>query len=191
MSAAFPADLLASFGEFIAERMALHFPPSRSGDLETMALSASKEMGYADPEAFMAGLLSSPLSIERMEILACHLTVGESYFWREPQAFEALEGRILPSLIRSREGGERRLRIWCAGCSTGEEAYSIAIALRRAIPAIGDWKVRIIATDINSRALKKARAGIYGEWSFRNAPPWVGLGMLQVAGKVLEAQAGA
>jgi chemotaxis protein methyltransferase CheR len=163
--------LLARFSDFIAARMALHFPPSRWGELERMARSASKEMGYADPEALLEGLIASPLTMERIEILTSHLTIGETYFWREPQVFEALESQIIPELIRSREKGEKRLRIWCAGCSTGEEAYSIAIALRSALPSIDEWSISILATDINPRTLRKAKAGLYSEWSFRNAPP--------------------
>ncbi len=87
--------------------------------------------------------------------------------------FEALEDRILPELIRSRSVGNRRLRIWSAGCATGEEPYSIAIALRRALPVPEDWRITILATDINPHILRKASAGVYGEWSFRNAPPWL------------------
>jgi chemotaxis protein methyltransferase CheR len=173
MRKALSDELLARLSEFVAARMALHFPRSRWCDLERMACSASGEMGYADPESFIDGLISSPLTMERMEILACHLSIGETYFWREPQIFDALEGEILPELISSRESCGKRLRLWCAGCSTGEEAYSIAIALRRALSAIDEWNITILATDINPRILRKAKAGLYGEWSFRNAPHWL------------------
>jgi chemotaxis protein methyltransferase CheR len=173
MKKALSDELLARLSEFVAARMALHFPRARWADLERMANSAFGEMGYADPESFIEGLISSPVTMERMEILACHLSIGETFFWREPQVFDALEGRILPELIRSRESGERRLRIWCAGCSTGEEAYSIAVALRRVLGAIDEWNITILATDINPRMLRKAKAGLFGDWSFRNAPPWL------------------
>ncbi|MCL6635700.1 MAG: tetratricopeptide repeat protein [Peptococcaceae bacterium] len=74
---------------------------------------------------------------------------------------------------RSRRETARRLRIWSAGCSTGEEPYSIAITLTRAIPGWQEWDITILATDINPRFLRKAAEGIYGRWSFRGAPPWV------------------
>jgi chemotaxis protein methyltransferase CheR len=176
MKSTLPDDLLAQFGEFVAARTALHFPSSRWHDMERKARSAAKEFGFADAEAFVRWAVSSSLSREQMEILASHLTISETYFWREPQVFEALEGRILPELIRARETGERRLRIWSAGCSTGEEAYSIAIALRRVLPDPDDWNITILATDINPNMLRKATAGVYGEWSFRNAPPWLTAG---------------
>jgi hypothetical protein len=71
------------------------------------------------------------------------------------KAFEALEERVLPELIRARERSEKRLRIWSAGCCTGEEAYSIAIAVSRVIPDPKDWNLTILSTDVNPRFLKK------------------------------------
>ncbi|MDI6722982.1 MAG: CheR family methyltransferase [Candidatus Aenigmarchaeota archaeon] len=68
---------------------------------------------------------------------------------------------------------DRRIRIWSAGCSTGEEAYSMAILLSRIIPDLKEWNILILATDVNLRSLKKAARGLYGEWSFRQAPSWV------------------
>lgn len=173
MKAAVSDTLLAQFSEFVAARTALHFPQPQWRDLERKACSAAKEFEFADAETFVRWAVSSSLTREQVEILASHLTIGETYFWREPGTFEALGDKILPELIRAREKGERRLRIWSAGCSTGEEPYSIAIALRRVLPAPDDWNVTLLATDINPKMLRKAAAGVYGEWSFRNAPPWL------------------
>jgi chemotaxis protein methyltransferase CheR len=159
---------ISELSEFVAARTALHFPRERWADLESKAGSAAKEFGFADVDAFIGWLISSPLSREQMEILASHLTIAETYFWREPQVFEALEEWILPELIRSRENGDRRLRIWSAGCATGEEPYSIAIALRRVLPALEKWHVTILATDINPRILRRAAAGVYRQWSLND-----------------------
>jgi len=168
-----PDNRMSQLSEFVAARTALHFPRERWGDLESKAGSAAKEFGFADVDAFIGWLISSPMSREQMEILASHLTIAETYFWREPQVFEALGEWMLPELIRSRENGDRRLRIWSAGCATGEEPYSIAIALRRALPALEKWHITILATDINPRILRRAAAGVYRQWSFRNAPRWL------------------
>jgi chemotaxis protein methyltransferase CheR len=118
-------------------------------------------------------LLSAPLSRQQVETLAFHLTVKETYFFRETKIFEVLESRVLPELIKVRGRSDKRIRVWSAGCSTGEEPYSIAILLSRLLPDIKDWNIFILATDINPRVLKEAREGIYGEWSFRDTPPWV------------------
>ncbi len=99
--------------------------------------------------------------------LVNRLTVGETHFFRNRPQFDALRTRILPDLIgRAREKG-RRLRIWSAGCSTGEEPYSIAMLLLELLPDIADWAVTILATDINVKSLDTAREGHYRNWSFR------------------------
>ena len=174
MNSSFPDSLLAELSAWVAARTALHFPREKWGDLARKASSAAQEFGYADVEAFIHWLVASSLSQEQVEILASHLTIAETYFWREPQIFAALGEQILPEMLRTRDHhGDRRLRIWSAGCATGEEPYSLAIALRRALPSLADWRITILATDINPRILRRAAAGVYGEWSFRNAPPWL------------------
>ena len=171
MKESLPDDRLSQLSDFVAARMGLYFPRGRWSDLERHTNSAAKEFGFPDAEAFIQWLVSSPLNQEQVERLASHLTIAETYFWREPQVFDALRDQILPELIRSRETSDRRLRIWSAGCATGEEAYSIAILLRALIPDPKNWHITLLATDINPRILRRAAAGVYGKWSFRNAPP--------------------
>jgi len=165
--------LLSQLSELITPLMGLYFPETRWSDLERGIVSAARELGFADIEAFITWLRSTPLTKNHVEILANHLTVGETYFFRDKESFQVIENRILPELLRSRQESEKRLRIWSAGCSTGEEPYSIAILLSRMIPDLKDWNVTITATDINLRSLKKASEGLYSEWSFRNVPSWI------------------
>ncbi len=100
------------------------------------------------------------------------LTIGETHFFRNVPQFEALERHILPDLIE-RNRVTKELRIWSAGCATGEEPYSIAILLHKLIPDLATWKIHLLATDINEDALEKARVGLYGNWSFRQIPEHV------------------
>ena len=123
---------LLQISEFVAEHLALNFPKERWSDLERNITAAATEFGYTEVEHFIQHIVSSPMTHKHVEILTTHLTTNETYFWREPETFEALEHNILPELIRSRQE-KKRIRIWSAGCSTGEEPYSIAIALHRAI----------------------------------------------------------
>ena len=167
-----PDPLLSQLGEFVAAQMGLRFPRERWRDLERGLRSAAGEFGFVDAEACCQWLLSSPLTRSQIETLAGHLTVGETYFFREKRSFEILEEHVLPELIRARRG-EPRLRLWSAGCCTGEEPYSIAILLSRLIPDWQDWHITILATDINPHFLRKASAGVYGEWSFRDTPTWI------------------
>ena len=154
----------------IAERLGLHFPPERQSDLERGLNAAAKEFGLADAEACADWLLSASLSRTQLHVLASHLTVGETYFFRERKAYDALATHVIPELVLLRSA-EKRLRLWSAACCTGEEAYSLAILLRQCIPDWQHWHVTILATDVNERSLHKAAAGVYGEWSFREAAP--------------------
>lgn len=158
-------------GDFVAERTGLHFPRDRWEDLRRGLAGAAQEYGFADASACADWLLSASLTQAQLQVLVSHLTIGETYFFRDQPILEALAGHVLPELVRARRGREQRLRIWSAACCTGEEPYSLAILLHRALPDLRDWQVTITATDINARFLHKAAAGIYGEWSFRGAPP--------------------
>jgi chemotaxis protein methyltransferase CheR len=153
--------------------MGLHIKDERLNELAHKAVTISRDFGYDDPEECLLWLMSAPLSREQSDILVRSLTIGETYFLRDPQSFGVLEKHVLPELIKTRRAGEKSLRIWSAGCSTGEEPYSIAILLSRMLPDPEEWNIMLLATDINPVALEKGRQGIYGNWSFRNAPPWL------------------
>lgn len=176
IAAGLPGELLARFSEFVAERMGLRFPEGQSSELERGVCLSAEEAGFPDVKSFLHRLLSGDVPRNQLEILASHLTVGETYFYREPQAFEALEKRIVPELVASSGSPGRPLRLWSAACCTGEEPYSLAIALSRAIPNLKDWHITILATDINPRFLEKASRARYGEWSFRGTPQWLKAG---------------
>ncbi len=165
-----PPELLDAVSRLVESQLGLHFPRERLGDLERGLRNAAKELGFRSVEEYARELVGGGKGMAQVESLAAHLTIGETYFCRDPKSFEALETSILPAFVRERKGDARRLRIWSAGCCTGEEAYSIAMSLRRAIPDIREWQVTILATDINPKFLHKAAEGVYGPWSFRGVP---------------------
>ncbi|MGJ0535044.1 MAG: CheR family methyltransferase [Methylocystis sp.] len=177
--------LLPALSDVLARQIGLHFPPERWPELLRGLQGMARELHFSTLPDYFAQLLSQPLTRQQIEILARHLTIGETYFFREPQVFEALQCHVLPALIEERRQSTRQLRLWSAGCSTGEEAYSLAILLHRMIPDIAEWNITVLGTDINPQALEKAAAGIYGEWSFRGAPPWLRERYFRHAGKNL------
>ncbi len=90
------------------------------------------------------------------------LLIRVSEFFRDPLVFETLSAAILPEVLQNkRDENKREIRVWCAGCATGEEAYSIALLLQEALWAEEGWDVHVFATDISERALSVARRGVY------------------------------
>lgn len=163
---------LLTLAEYLEHHMGLFYPPRKWNDLEKQIMKSFADFKSDDFEAFMDWLLSSvPPTRDQVEILASHLTTGETYFFRDSGVFEILGERIIPELIRARKGTGRRIRIWSTACCTGEEPYSMAILLSRTLPDLKEWDISILATDINPCFLRKASEGVYGSWSFRGCPP--------------------
>jgi len=103
---------------------------------------------------------------ELMDIMDV-LTTNETYFFRESFQLKTFTDEIIPELIKVKSArGDRSLRIWSAGCSTGEEPYTIAILLND-IPELKGWNIEIIGTDISQKVLQHARRAVYGKSSFR------------------------
>lgn len=169
-----PAPLLQPLSESLAARFGLNFPAERWDDLQRGLAAAAAARGEADVAAYARHLLADPLTPEDNEALAASLTIGETYFFREKPGLEALERHILPRLIAARADGPRRLRLWSAGCCTGEEPYTLAMLLDRLLPdEAAQWEVTLLATDLNPVFLRRAAYGEYGAWSFRETPDWV------------------
>jgi chemotaxis protein methyltransferase CheR len=106
------------------------------------------------------------------------LTTGESYFFRDKGQIALLKNRLLPQIIEQKKRASTQhnsqklsLRIWSAGCSSGEEVYSIAVLVKELIPDLHNWNILILGTDINLEAIAKAKRGLYDSWSFRMVEP--------------------
>ncbi len=106
---------------------------------------------------------------EELQELTNAITTNLTSFFRESHHFEQLAGETLAQIARA-QPGKRRLRIWSAGCSTGEEPYSLAIVLREAAEKLRNWDVKILATDIDSNVLATAAAGVYRQDRFEGEP---------------------
>ena len=172
--------LIDGFVRLIANTLGLSVQPQMHQMLWQRVLQRVKALHLNSPAVYYQWLASrchmandDPEWREFINLLS----ITESYFFRDQGQFLLLKHRLLPELIqRKRAIGRsqaRTLRIWSAGCSTGEEAYSLAILIKELIPPDEDWKISIIGTDINQVAVEQARQGIYSNWSFRLVSPEV------------------
>jgi chemotaxis protein methyltransferase CheR len=98
------------------------------------------------------------------------MTTNETFFFRDKTPFEIFEEVLLPRLLPSR-AGLKRLRIWCAAASTGQEPYSLAMILNEMAPRLAGWRTEIVATDISSEVLEKAKAGLYSQFEVQRGLP--------------------
>lgn len=169
-----PDALMQDFSRFLATRIGLWFPRTRWPDLARGMTRIAQLRGFPEPAACMRGMMATSLGQTEVEMLALHLSISETYFFRDPALFNLLEHTLLPPLISARRAAhDRRLRIWSAGCCTGEELYSLAILLARLLPDLDHWKLDLLGTDINPLSLEKAARGVYRDWSFRNLAPQI------------------
>ena len=134
------------FRNLILERNGLHFSEDKRQSLKRGLAGALQKSSCASLGEYYELLRCSPSSSSQWEQLVSELTVGETYFFRNKGYFDALTKHILPEIIAQREHSNRRIRIWSAGCATGEEPYSVAMLLRQLIPNLHSWNILILAT---------------------------------------------
>jgi chemotaxis protein methyltransferase CheR len=162
MAAPTDPHLLAEAAEQLARRAGFRFNLEQPNALVNALNSRIRALRLSNDQAYLAHLHSDETEWQR---LAEELTVHETAFFRNAGQFRVLSEVILPELVHQR-AAERTLRLWSTACATGEEAYSLAITLRRlGLPA--DWQVEILATDLSTRALDIARQGVFDKRRLR------------------------
>ncbi|MEX2292036.1 MAG: CheR family methyltransferase [Mycobacteriales bacterium] len=115
-------------------------------------------------------LVTAPGAPERQRLLD-EVTIQETHFFRNPPQMQALRTHVLPELLREADARGRRLRIWSAGCSTGEEPYTIAMMVRELLSSTAGWDISILGTDLSQAAVAAARRATYGARAVRLATP--------------------
>ncbi len=149
----------------------LSYPASRYDELWRGLAGVAHELGLADAQAAMGWLMTRPYTHAHAELLASHLSVGETWFLRETPTLDLLEQQLLPELIERRRGLDRSIRIWSAGCCSGEEAWTLAILLSRLLPDLSDWRISVVGSDIVPRFLERGRTGYIANGRFAAPPP--------------------
>ena len=159
----------AQLARLLHETAGLAFDETRRDSLAYSVSERMRAAGCRDVAAYLA-LLTSPAGTTERQALLDEVTIPETHFFRNPPQIRALRTHVLPELLRQ-AAGTKRLRVWSAGCSTGEEPYTIAMLLRELLPATSGWDVKVIATDVSTRALSAARTARYGERAFVMTDP--------------------
>lgn len=166
--------------DLVQTHSGLYFPDKKRRDLEIALTKALKEAPepFNTPNHychFLCHTPQTPLAQAELRRFINLLAIKETHFFRDKAQFDALTLDVLPALIAHKRQiatavnpqSPPQLRIWSAGCATGEEAYSIAMLLRELIPDIDGWRILILATDINDDWLQQAKTAVYADWSFR------------------------
>ncbi len=130
--------------------------------LRALGLSSFKEY---------CALLNSSKGVDEIGFLINAITTNLTKFFREPHHFEHFRSHVLPELVKSAHGGTPRIGVWSAGCSSGEEPYSIAMTALAARAEVGrDWDLQVLATDLDTTMLEQAKAGIYPASALESVP---------------------
>ncbi len=154
----------ATVANLLHSAAGLSFDDSRRDSLAFSIAERMRATKVDDVAAYLSRV-SAITGAAELQALLDEVTIPETHFFRNPPQIRALRKYVIPELIRHAEH-TKRLRIWSAGCSTGEEAYTLAILIREVLPATTDWDVKIVATDISTRGLAAGKSGVYGERAF-------------------------
>jgi chemotaxis protein methyltransferase CheR len=155
------ADDFAYVCKLVRDRAALVLEPGKEYLVEGRLLPLARKLKLDSVGAFIQHLRAAPANGLHREVVEAMVTTETSFF-RDIHPFESLRTTVLPDLIRRRES-VKRLDVWCAACSTGQEPYSLAMLIREHLPQLATWSVNILATDLSTEVLGRARAGRYNQ----------------------------
>lgn len=154
--------------DYLIESTGLAYYLDKDSALAEKIAKRLEVLNVSGCSAYLALLRDGQAGEAELDELVEDLTIGETYFFRHEEQFDALRRTILPDIIR-RNASRRQIRIWSAGCATGAEAYSLSILLRREFAGqLAGWDVSIVGTDINRKFLSQAREGHFGDWALRS-----------------------
>jgi chemotaxis protein methyltransferase CheR len=155
--------------KLLKERSGLVLSADKQYLVESRLLPLARRVGAPHLAELVAKLKApgaEPLIVDVVEAM----TTNESFFFRDKIPFEHFREHMLPSLLKAR-AAQRRIRIWCAAASTGQEPYSLAMILREMAAQVSGWRIEIIATDLSNEVLEKARAGLYSQFEVQRGLP--------------------
>lgn len=156
--------------KIIYDRSGIHFHEAKKYILESRLSHRMHELEIGDFDQYIAYLTMGPYQMDEFQEMFNRITINETSFFRNDAQLAVFEQQILPDLLEARSG-TKRLRIWSAACSTGEEPFTLAMLLHRSLGVrIADWNIEILGTDISEKALGVAQKGVYTNYALRSTP---------------------
>ena len=155
--------------KLLKERSGLVLSADKQYLVEIRLLPVARRAGAAGLSQLIQ-MLNGPAAERLIVEVVEAMTTNESFFFRDKLPFEHFRQVIMPTLLASR-AARRRIRIWCAAASTGQEPYSLAMALKEMGAAIEGWRIEIVATDLSTEVLEKARIGLYSQFEVQRGLP--------------------
>ncbi len=152
----------------VARRSGNQLTMSQGYLMESRLAPVAASVGLANVEALVAELKRPPFKYE--DLVAEAMTINETSFFRDSMPFDTLRKNLLPSILDARSE-RKELSIWCAASSSGQEPYSLAMALREQFPQLTTWKVKILATDISEDMVRRTRVAKYSQFEVNRGLP--------------------
>lgn len=158
------------FASFLRQRSAISITPDKDYLIKSRLTPIARDRGFADTDALIEHLRSPALDSELAAAVVEAMTTNETSFFRDHRPFDALREHVIPDLL-ARNASSRRLNIWSAAASTGQELYSIAMLLDQHFPELAGWNVRLIGTDLSNDVLERTRRGRYSPLEINRGLP--------------------
>jgi len=159
------------FQRLIYNESGINLTPAKRELLKSRLMKRLRERSLTSFKEYYRYVTEEDTTGEELVSMLDCISTNLTEFFREAAHFDFLSEKVLPVLLENkRKKREKKIRIWCAGCSTGEEPYTISMVLAEHIEQLYEWDIKILATDLSTRVLKKAMQGVYAKDRLRGIP---------------------
>ncbi len=158
-------DEFALFAKLVHERAGIHVSLAKRALLSNRLRRRLRRLNLGGFDEYYRKFSNAAFANEELPHFLSAVTTNETYFFRNEKLWETLSNKLVPEFIAAHSARDRRIKVWSAASSSGEEAYSAAILLRESLHDIDKWSITVVATDISRKVLDHAQKGLYGEYA--------------------------
>lgn len=164
-------DEFRRFADVVQRETGIFLADNKIGLLTNRLRARVRALGLGSFAEYYAKLRNAAFRDEELPLFLSAVTTNETYFFRNERLWEMFEKKIVPEIVARNGPGTRSIRIWSAASSSGEEAYTVGILLKELLPDADRWNITIIGSDISSKVIEKARAGVYHDYAVSRTAP--------------------